>query len=152
MENNLSVGLIETEGREQLKNYLVAAAMGDLEFINYSIESGRVGVDETYKGKPSALSYACMKGHVPLIQLLVNKGADVNYLDTMGCTPLHYAALSNCPLSVDSLLQHGASPSFRDYLGRSALSISSEKEGCAICFELLHRHTSLQPQVSSIRH
>jgi len=98
MENRLGLSNVDSEGSEELKNFLVAAAIGDLEFTSYSIESGRVGVNDTYKGKTTALSYACMRGHVALIQFLLSRGADVNYLDTMGGSPLHYAARCNAKL------------------------------------------------------
>ena len=145
-------GLSDFKGHEQLKNYLVAAAIGDLEFLNYSIESGRIGVDETYDGKPTALSYACMRGHQSLVQLLITKGANVNYLDKMGGTPLHYAAMSRCPVTVELLLQQGASPTYRDKMGRSALSISAAPEGCAACLNLLKQHTCIQPMASNAKH
>ena len=53
----------------------------------------------------SALMLAALKGHVPLVKLLVEKDADVN---KPGWTPLHYAATAgNVPI-IELLLENSA--------------------------------------------
>ena len=144
--------LPDNEGREILKNFLVAAALGDLDLLRQSLDSGLVSVNDTYNGKPNALSYACMRGHMPLIRYLISQGADVNHQDSMGGTPLHYAAISRCPYSVSALLECGAAPCVLDNLGRTPLSISGNEGGCSRCYECIKHHVSIQPMSSGTRH
>lgn len=42
----------------------------------------------------SALTWACLKGHKGVVQLLVEAGADLNQADRQGRTPLDLAALN----------------------------------------------------------
>lgn len=65
----------------------------------------------------NAFIYACMHGHIPAAQLLLDKGAQTNTIpggfDYAG-TCLHYAALNGHRAMVDFLLEHGADPNIRD--------------------------------------
>ena len=46
------------------------------------------------------------------LDLLLSVKAEVNHINGLGCTALHYAALNNDVFVVTSLLSHGASPMF----------------------------------------
>jgi len=65
----------------------------------------------------NALVYAAAWGRAGTVNLLLDRGAQVNLIpagfDFAG-TPLHYAALRGRRDMVDRLLQHGADPSVRD--------------------------------------
>ena len=59
----------------------------------------------------NAFVYACMHGHIPAANLLLEKGAEINVVpggfDYAG-TGLHYAALNGHRAMVEFLLDHGA--------------------------------------------
>lgn len=47
-------------------------------------------------------------GHVNIIEILLEKGADVNLCDKAGRTPLHWAALTGAVDCGECLLKHNA--------------------------------------------
>jgi len=65
----------------------------------------------------NAFVYACMHGHIPAAQLLIDKGAQINTIpggfDYAG-TGLHYAALNGYRSTVEWLIGLGADPRIKD--------------------------------------
>lgn len=45
----------------------------------------------------TALSWACYKGHLPVVQALVDQGSDTNHEDKIARTPLHLASFHGDP-------------------------------------------------------
>ena len=81
----------------------------------------------------TALMWATRWTNWPLVQLAVVKGADVNFRDEDGDTPLINAVLHATHLSADLriirlLLDRGADPTIRNRKGYSALSIATGEE------------------------
>ena len=86
-----------------------------------------VNVNATDGGGNSALTYVegC-KGHdgltrVELVELLIAKGAAVNFRDGDGSTALMYAARNGDTQAVNALLRNGASVNIADKEGETAL-------------------------------
>ncbi len=63
----------------------------------------------------------CSHGHVPLMQWLLEAGADVNVRNVMGQTPLMHASLQGEEELILSLLKAGANRYFTDMQGRNAV-------------------------------
>lgn len=63
----------------------------------------------TNEGGMSALHFAAKAGQMEVTQFLISKGADVNAQDNEGNTPLHMSMLGGSPMTVNLLLQNGAS-------------------------------------------
>ena len=86
-------GLIMAIAEPSLKvaQVLIETKGTDLNFLNLAGES--------------ALMYAALKGHGPLVKLLISKDADVN---KAGWTPLHYAATHGDAEIIRLLLDHHA--------------------------------------------
>jgi ankyrin repeat protein len=65
----------------------------------------------------NAFVYACMHGHIPAADLLLQKGARINAIpggfDYSG-TGLHYAALNGRRAMIEFLIQHGADINVKD--------------------------------------
>jgi ankyrin repeat protein len=86
---------------------IVAAAQGRVCCVRKMLHNG-VPADLTPAGKPSALCYAALQNSVELAQLLLAHKADVNFRDSLGCTPAHYAVVSNALDCLSLLLDAGA--------------------------------------------
>jgi ankyrin repeat protein len=65
-----------------------------------------------------------------MVKLLLSLGADANYVDPFGMTPLLWAAISDYGHSeiVKALLAAGADPYVRDKDGATALSLAKKYE------------------------
>ncbi|KAL4874895.1 ankyrin repeat-containing domain protein [Aspergillus karnatakaensis] len=70
------------------------------------------------------LRSAVCAGHLPAVQLLVSRGADVNIAEIYGWTPLMAAAEGQKLSILNFLLQSGANPDARKHDGKTALHIA----------------------------
>lgn len=49
-------------------------------------------LDQIDKEGLTALCWACLKGHLAIVQSLVDRGSDIHHVDKSGRNPLHLAA------------------------------------------------------------
>lgn len=63
---------------------------------------------ETESNHDTALTLACAGGHEELVELLLNRGADIEHRDKKGFTPLILAATAGHEKVVEILLNHNA--------------------------------------------
>lgn len=100
----------------------------------------RVQLDNQYGRHETAseqlVHFAAETGHIQTVQLLVNRGGNVNEIDTIGRTPLHLAAKYGHVKMVSRLLQLGADARVLDHLGWSAVHYAIQR-GCTDCMEVL---------------
>jgi ankyrin repeat protein len=74
---------------------------------------------------------------VPLARLLIQRGADIQAADGLGCSVLIRAIIRrNCPI-ITLLLAHGADPNAANKWGRTPLWIASRKEEPWIAYLLI---------------
>lgn len=69
----------------------------------------------------TALTYAARDGFTKTARLLIDHGADVNWIDGEGVTPLILASFKDHIEIVQLLLAHGADVTIRDRWNRTAL-------------------------------
>jgi uncharacterized protein len=138
----------------QLRYFLLAAVRGDILKIQRYLERDQWPVDLTYQGKPSALGYAAMRGHLGLVDYLLDHEADVNYSDRLGQTPLFYATLSNYPTVVSLLLLRGANLYHQNQFGDTALILALRRPSLHGCAEILAQPDAafVRPRVNSRLH
>ncbi len=99
----------------------VAAGEGNrIDFVHDLLDRG-VDVNSQWGGTP--LMSAAYYGHLDILKLLLERGADVKAVNSEGETALHYAArgLSPSPQIVETLLGSGAPVNAQDQAGRTAL-------------------------------
>jgi len=90
--------------------FLEAAKKGDVTELKKLLDQG-VNVDSKSKYGVTALGFACSKGQLDAVQLLIERGANVNAEDTFyHATPISWAIENGHNDIVKFLLQKGANP------------------------------------------
>ncbi|MFC1763186.1 ankyrin repeat domain-containing protein [Planctomycetota bacterium] len=103
-----------------------AAAMGDLAKVKNLLEAGEYpNVADSNNVTP--LMLACEANHPQVVQFLLDNGANVDYQDTQGNCPLHYAARSSSADCTKILLSLSADPSIVNYAEQTPLMIAKAK-------------------------
>lgn len=94
---------------EDQKNSLhVASENGFKEIVLMLLENGAVVDCQAGSTKDTALILACHNGHIDVADILLSKGADVNWQNCYGNAPLHESAkLGDCALC-NLLISEGA--------------------------------------------
>ena len=90
------------------EEFFAASRKGDVAALKALLDKG-VNVNAKTRYGATALSYACDKGHVEVVRLLVERGADVNSKDTFyGEVPLGWALSHDHVQVIKLLLDKGA--------------------------------------------
>ena len=76
----------------------------------YFMENGVNSLEE-YR---AALHFACLKGYLPIVQYLIQKGANIDSKDMYKETPLHHACWKGNLTVVQYLIEKGANIEAKD--------------------------------------
>ncbi|MBT9313602.1 ankyrin repeat domain-containing protein [Leptothoe kymatousa] len=88
----------------------------------------------------TALTYAARDGYLDIARLLVAHGADVNWIDGEGVTPLILASFKDHQEIVQLLLDHGADITVQDQWHRTALDYALRRGPADPIVQLLQAH------------
>ncbi len=112
-DGNLSIDELET-ALQQYHDFQESAATGDDTRMRQLLDAG---VDINQHLDPegnTALRRAAQNGHYNLVKLLLERGADVNHVNSYGWTVLHYCCAHGAVHMSQLLIQHGADLEARD--------------------------------------
>lgn len=98
---------------------IVATLAGQVEEVNKLLQQG-TDPNLVYNTN-TALTYAARDGFTEIARVLIDHGADVNWIDGEGVTPLILASFKNHIELVQLLLAHGADKTIKDQWDRTAL-------------------------------
>eukprot|EP00927_Polykrikos_kofoidii_P037589 TRINITY_DN31766_c0_g1_i1.p1 TRINITY_DN31766_c0_g1~~TRINITY_DN31766_c0_g1_i1.p1 ORF type:complete len:1180 (+),score=207.19 TRINITY_DN31766_c0_g1_i1:426-3965(+) len=126
--------MLPSEARVLPGKFLSAVAAGEAEMVNRWLE-GRdrmrllAAVDESRRG---CVHLAARAGHLDLLRLLYDHGAEMEARDRFGRTPLHIACDHGKRAVVEILLECGSKPGSEDKTGRTSLHIAACCEDSSI--------------------
>ena len=106
------------------QNLQSAIAKGDYMVAVKMIEQGADVEAKDSGAGASALHYAVMKGEMPLVSLLLQRGADVNSRTKSGTTPLHTAVLYKQTEIAEYLIEKGADVNAKSASGATPLGLA----------------------------
>ena len=113
---------------------------GELEQVRTSIARDSVLANMADEIGMSPLHIAVINGHLRIVYILINAGAEVNATDRLKRpTPLHYAAFHSYPKIMLFLLSRQADHSMADSEGNQALHFATAN-GCYSTVDILLQH------------
>jgi ankyrin repeat protein len=123
---------------KDLANQLVLyAAQGDINAVQRALASGISVNNADSIHQATALHAAAAVGHIRLIELLIDKGADLNALDRRGITPLIIACATGQISSAKALIKAGADISIKPALAPTALIVAIQTGNAQLVETLL---------------
>ena len=136
---NLSVWSLQDVPSHALDCLCEAARIGDVAAVKAALAQTPTIVDSRYSkwGKATALMLASAQGHVPVVELLLQRGAKVDRLDAKGRSALMLAAEKGRADVVQLLLKAGADVSLGDHADKHAIIYAAESGHALVVQELL---------------
>ena len=122
-------------------NLITAAADGDVDEVRMLLAIGNVDLNEGDYDRRTALHLAAGEGHVQVVELLCDSGANVNATDRWGFRPLDDARSSKHNSVIQILLRHGAEKG-SNMTANNVMDDSSRRreranlEGMFLCFQM----------------
>ena len=128
------------------ERFLRYVELGEIDDVISMIEEGvDVNSREMY-GDETALMISSGKGYLPIVQLLLDSGADINLVDIEGRTALMYAIKHSAILRI--LLKNGANPLIRENINEyTAYGMSIDLFGSDEDSELLQYYMTMYPMI-----
>ncbi|RDW75101.1 hypothetical protein BP6252_06243 [Coleophoma cylindrospora] len=124
----LKNGAVDASTRDDHGDTLLsqAAERGNEVIVALLLETDQFETDLNDKSRRTPLHWASHNGHINIVKLLLEKGADVNAADKDSCSPLYWASQDGQIDVVKLLLEKGASINTAEHTGWTPLHRASE--------------------------
>ncbi|MBA0824152.1 hypothetical protein Goarm_020834 [Gossypium armourianum] len=106
-ENGLDMDL-EADTPPHLRDLAAAAQLGDLNALRLALDNINGSIDEPVEDGDTALHLTCLYGYLPCVQLLLERGANLEAKDEDGAVPLHDACAGGFVEIVQLLLDRAS--------------------------------------------
>ncbi|KAJ4705006.1 putative Ankyrin repeat-containing protein [Melia azedarach] len=103
---------LEADTPPHLRELAAAAQLGDVEALRVALDNLNGSIDEPVEDGDTALHLACLYGYLPCVQLLLERGANLEAKDEDGAVPLHDACAGGF-LEIAQLLINSANDTER---------------------------------------
>ncbi|XVF76359.1 hypothetical protein PTKIN_Ptkin13bG0260300 [Pterospermum kingtungense] len=125
-ENGLEMDLeVEADIPPHLRDLAAAVQLGDLNALRLALDNLNGSINEPVEDGDTALHLACLYGYLPCVQLLLERGANLEAKDEDGAVPLHDACAGGFTEIVQLLLDR-ANATDTGCLKRMLDSVDSE--------------------------
>jgi ankyrin repeat protein len=101
---------LDVETPPHLRDLASAAQLGDVAALSASIDNLNGSIDEAVEDGDTALHLACLYGYLPCVQLLLQRGANLEVKDEEGGLALHDACAGGFTEIVRLLVNHSNDP------------------------------------------
>ncbi|EUD65452.1 hypothetical protein C922_04192 [Plasmodium inui San Antonio 1] len=127
-EGNSPTGKDNTDRTSNLSDLLCKnVVQANLQYIKSALKSNPYLINKRNSDGLCALHYACDRGYLDIVKLLIELGADINADDSSGDTALHIAAYSGKKDIIDYLTSAGADINRKNSEGLTFNSILSQQ-------------------------
>ena len=136
---------------EESSSLVTAAKIGNLVAVRKLLDAG-VNINQEINSE-TALMCASWEGHLPIVQLLIDRNANVNYISSRRSTALMWAACNGKSNILQLLINRGAFVNLVNDSGSTALALAeynSPLPNCFNCCELLVEHMLKMPTKKQI--
>ncbi|KAK8128759.1 hypothetical protein PG984_009867 [Apiospora sp. TS-2023a] len=124
-----------------------AVAWNRIDIVKLILADGRISLESMAPGRKSPLILAAYNGHVGMVTVLLNSGADPNARDDLGGPAILRAVDENTLPCVKVLIGHGADYNFKDCHGRGILHGAAINARSTILRFLLSYADDLNPNI-----
>ncbi|KAI5680727.1 hypothetical protein M9H77_01954 [Catharanthus roseus] len=100
----------ESDTPPHLRDLLVAVERGSVDGLRLALDNLDGSIDEPLEDGDTALHLTCLYGHLPCVQLLLERGASLDPKDEDGAIPLHDACAGGFTQIVQLLLDKANDP------------------------------------------
>ncbi|GAV89018.1 Ank domain-containing protein/Ank_2 domain-containing protein [Cephalotus follicularis] len=114
---------LEDETPPHLRDLATAAMLGDVNALRIALDNLDGSIDEPVDDGDTTLHLTCLYGHLPCVQLLLERGASVEAKDEDGALPLHDACAGGFTEIVQLLIDSANNP---DCMKRMLESVDAE--------------------------
>ncbi|KAK7345487.1 hypothetical protein VNO77_16091 [Canavalia gladiata] len=113
----------DTDTPPHLRDLSAAAQVGDLHALRLALDNLTGSIDEPVEDGDTALHLTCLYGHLACVQLLLERGANIEAKDEDGAIPLHDACAGGFTEIVQLLLSRANDA---EHIKRMLESVDSE--------------------------